>query len=96
MDVTLLGMLIEVKPVHLEKAYCPMDVTLLGMFIELRPLQPEKACIPIEVTFWGIVVFLQPATKVLVDVSIIALQLLRESYFLFPLSTLMEVRLLQP
>ena len=37
-------------------------------------------------------VFLQPLIKVLVAVSIIALQLLRESYFVFPLSTTIEVK----
>ena len=46
------------------------------------------------VTLLGMVVFLQPAIRVLLAVSIIALQLLRESYFLFPLSTDIEVRLL--
>ena len=40
----------------------------------------------------GIRVFLQPIIKVLVAVSIIALQLLRESYFVFPLSTTIEVK----
>ena len=31
MDVTLLGMVTEVRPLQSEKALCPMDVTLLGM-----------------------------------------------------------------
>ena len=43
MDVTLLGMVIEVRLLQPEKASEPMDVTLLGMVIEVRPLQPEKA-----------------------------------------------------
>ena len=48
------------------------------------------------VTLLGIIVYLHPAIKVFDDVLIIALQLLRESYFVFPLPTDMEVRLLQP
>jgi len=49
-----------------------------------------------EVTDLGMVVFMQPAINVLVVVSIIALQLLRESYFGLSLTTEMEVRLEQP
>ena len=41
------------------------------------------------VTDEGMVVVLQPATRVLLAVSIMALQLWRESYFLLPASTLM-------
>ena len=48
-----------------------------------------------DVTVLGIAVFLQPAINLFVDVSIIALQLLRESYLLFSPSTLIEVRPLQ-
>jgi hypothetical protein len=48
-----------------------------------------------EVTDLGMVVFMQPAINVLVVVSIIALQLLRESYFGLSLATEMEVRLEQ-
>ena len=45
-----------------------------------RPLaQPQKASTPIEVTLLGIIVFLHPPIRVLVDVSIMALQLSRES-----------------
>ena len=44
------------------------------------------------VTLFGIVVFLQPAIKVFDAISIIALQLLRESYFVFPVSTFIDVR----
>ena len=72
-----------------------MLVTLLGMVIVVRPLQTLKAPLPILVTLLGMVVFLQPAISVLDVVSIIALQLSRESYFVFPDSTLIEVRLLQ-
>ena len=48
------------------------------------------------VTLLGIIVFMQPSIKVLVAVSIIALHPLRESYMLFPDSTIIEVRLVQP
>ena len=48
------------------------------------------------VTLSGMTVEEQPAIKVLLPVSMIALQPLRESYFAFPSATIMEVRLLQP
>ena len=41
-------------------------------------------------------VFLQPITKELLAVSIMALQLSLESYFVFPDSTFIEVRPVQP
>ena len=41
------------------------------------------------------IVFLQPERSVFVAVSMIALQLLRESYIIFPLSTTIEVKPLQ-
>ena len=44
------------------------------------------------VTLLGIRVFLHPNINVFVSVSIIALQLLRESYFVFPVSILIDVR----
>ena len=47
------------------------------------------------VTDEGMVVVLQPATRVLLAVSIIALQLSRESYFVLPASTLMLVKPVQ-
>ena len=53
----------------------------------VRPEQLLKAFSPIDVTLLGIIVFLHPKIIELVDVSIIALQLSRESYFLFPFST---------
>ena len=95
MLVTLLGMVMEVKPVQPEKAEPPMLITLLGMVTEVKLLQPPKALYPMLVTVLGIIVFWQPAINVFVVVSIIALQLLRLSYFVFPFSTTMEVKLLQ-
>ena len=60
--------------------------------MEVRPLQDAKAQSPMLVTLLGIVVLLHPAINVLDDVSIIALQLLRESYLVFPFSTTMVVK----
>ena len=37
MLVTLLGMVIDVKPLQAEKATSPMPVTLLGMTVFLNP-----------------------------------------------------------
>ena len=96
MVVTLLGIVTEVKPLQLSKASLPIEVTLLGMGTEVRPLHPEKAASPIEVTLLGMVVFFAPLINVFVAVSIMALQLPRESYFVLPASTLNEVRPLQP
>ena len=47
------------------------------------------------VTDEGMVVVLQPTTRVLLAVSIMALQLSRESYFVLPASTLRLVKLEQ-
>ena len=41
MLVTLLGILIEVKPVQFIKALSPMLVTLLGISIEVNPVQKK-------------------------------------------------------
>ena len=51
------------------------------MVIDVRPLQLLKAPPSIFVTLSGIIVLEHPAINLLVFVSIIALQLLRESYF---------------
>jgi len=48
MDVTLLGMIIEVNPVQLPNAAFLMDVTLLGMIIEFNPKQSKNAAVPIS------------------------------------------------
>ena len=42
MLVTLLGMITEVRLLHLEKAKSPMDVALLGMLTEVRLEQLEN------------------------------------------------------
>ena len=43
MDVMLLGMVTDVRPVQLLKALELMDVTLFGIVTDAKPLQPEKA-----------------------------------------------------
>ena len=48
MEVTLLGMVTEVRPEQPEKVELSMDVTLLGMVIEVRLEQPEKASLLIK------------------------------------------------
>ena len=63
--------------------------------IEVRPEQPSKAQPPILVTELGIKAFLHPIIKVLDPVSIIALQSFLLSYFLFPCSTIIELRPVQ-
>ncbi len=66
------------------------------MVTEVSPEQSEKAPLLMEVTELGMVVFLQPTINVFVDVCIIALQLLRESYVPLFLSTVTKVSLEQP
>ena len=43
MLVTLLGIVMLVRPVQFRKAEYSMLVTLLGMVILVRPVQPSKA-----------------------------------------------------
>ena len=73
-----------------------MHVTLSGIIIDARLLQLLKACSPILVTLGGIIVFAHPAINLLVFVSIMALQLLRESYSGFLSATIMDIRASQP
>ena len=42
MLVTLLGIVMEVRPQQLKKALLPMLVTLLGIATEVRPLQTSN------------------------------------------------------
>ena len=87
--VTELGITTEVKPLQPEKAYPLIEETELGITTDVKPLHHWKALTPIEVTELGMIEFLQPLSKVLVAVSIKALQLSLESYTVFPLSTVM-------
>ena len=96
MLVMLSGMFMEERLLQPKKAPVPILVTLSGMFMVKRLLQPLKAELPIPVTLSGIIVFEHPVINVLLLVSIIALQSLRESYIVLPFATIMETRLLQP
>lgn len=95
MLVTLLGIIIEDKPVHVLKAPLPIVVTLLGIFIEVKPIQSANALFPMLVTLLGMLVSLQPRIKLFPDFVMIALQLLRESYLVFPEATVIVDKLLQ-
>ena len=77
-----------------EKHSSPKLVTEDGMSMEVRE-EPEKHPSPKLVTEEGITVFIHPAIIVLLSVSIIALQLSRESYTGLFSSTMMEERALQ-
>ena len=73
----------------------PIEVTLSGISIEFKEEQLSKAESPIEVTLSGIIVVAQPTIKVLVEVSIIALQSSLESYIEFPSFTMIELKEVQ-
>jgi len=62
------------------------------MVMLVRPEHPQNAALSIEVTELGMVVFLHPAMRVLVAVSIIALQLFLLSYWEFSGSTWIDDR----
>ena len=56
-----------------------MEVTELGMEMSVKPLHELNAYAPMAVTVLGMKEFWQPAINVLLAVSIMALQLPRES-----------------
>ena len=87
--------MMEVKLIQPENGPSPRLVTLFGIVMAVRLEHPKKALSPMPVTLLGIIVDEQPAIKLLVAVSMIALQLLRESYTGLPFSTTMETRLEQ-
>lgn len=92
MLVTEFEIVIDVRDEQPSNAPFPMLVTELGMVMEVREEQPSNALLPMRVTELGMMVDWHPAIRVLVDVSIMALQFSRESYIVLPLSTTMEVR----
>ena len=96
MLVTLFGIVIDVKDEQFKKALSPILVTLFGMVIDVKDELLEKALSPIAVMVLGMLVFLHPKIRVLVAVSIIALQLLRLSYTLLSAATVMDSRELHP
>ena len=81
------------QPLNTELLSSPILIHFSALNItEVSPEQPSKADSLIEVTELGMIVLLQPTINLFVDVSIIALQLLRESYALLSLLTITEVR----
>ena len=99
MLVTLLGMVTEVKLVHPKNAFSPIFFTLSGITTLVNDEQPAKAPLPMLVTLLGIVKEVgeeQPCIRVLVAVSMIALQFSRLSYIGFPSSTTILVNEVQP
>ena len=95
MAATLLGIVKEANPEQELKAELPIDLTLPGIDNEAKPVQNSKAELPIKFTVFGITVFLQPEISVFVEVSMMALQLFRESYVVLPESTMIVCRLVQ-
>lgn len=93
---TLYGMLIDVRLEQSLNAHSPMLDTLSGMWKDVRPILPSKALFSMLVTLSGMTVFLHPTINLLVEVSMMALQLFRESYVVFPLSTAMDSSPSQP
>ena len=73
-----------------------MLVTELGMVTLVRPEQSSNALLPMLVTELGMMVLLHPAINVFDAVSMMALQLSRESYEELPDATVRLVKLEQP
>ena len=65
-----------------------MDTIVLGMVISVKGMY-DKEKLPKAVTLLGMMVVLQPLIRVLVAVSMMALQLYLLSYTVFPVSTTM-------
>ena len=72
-------MFIFVNPVQRPKAQSPIVVMELGIKILASPAQARNAPNPMDVTELGMIVLLQPTINVLLNVSMMALQLSRES-----------------
>ena len=66
------------------------------MVILVKPVQPLNALYPIEMTEFGMDVFLHPNINLFDAISIIALQLSRESYTVLLLSTTIDSMPVQP
>ena len=79
MLVMLSGNVSLVKPLQPSNAKTSISLTLLGNVSSVKPLQPQKARPSILATLFGMTLFLHPAINVLVFLSIIELQLSRES-----------------
>ena len=79
MAVTDSEIVILDRLLHPENALLPMEVMVLGIVMLYMFLLPKNAAFPMEVTELGMVVLLQPEIRVFVSVSMMALQLSRES-----------------
>jgi hypothetical protein len=79
-------------------ANAPHDifVTDVGIDIDSREVRCEKACAPISTTDSGIVVVQHPTRILFAAVSMIALQLSRESKILLPSATTTDTKEEQP
>ena len=81
--------IISVRFSQRENTQFPIHVTELGMVMLVRAVHPLNAQSPIHVTESGITVLAHPCIRRFVLVSMMALQLFRESYTLFFSSTTM-------
>ena len=88
--VTLSGSITLARLVHPEKDSSPIVMTVDGITILRRFGIPAKAACPTAVMPSGTKEFLQPAINVLLLVSMMALQLARESYCGFSGSTAID------
>ena len=59
-EVTLLGIMTEVRLLQLAKTPSSIKVIPFGMVIAVSPLQPENADLPNEVTLPGMVTEVKP------------------------------------
>ena len=95
MVVAELGISTLVSPLQPANAHLPMVITEFGIMMLASSVIKANAHSPMVVTEFGITVVLQPSSSVLLDVSMMALQLLRESYIGLPLATVILVSPLQ-
>ena len=76
-DITLLGMMMDVKPVQSRNAEPPICVTLFGMVMEVKLVQPANAMLPICVTLFGMVTDVKPVqlsnTEVPINVTLLGI-----------------------
>ena len=90
-SVTELGMVTLVSSSHQKNTLTPILFTDLGMVILFNLLHASNAQFPISVTESGITVLAHPCIRRFVLVSMMALQLFRESYTLFSSATIILV-----
>jgi hypothetical protein len=79
-----------------EKAELPISTSPFGNPIDVSSVHPSKAHELMVTISSGIFVLLHPFINSFFAVSMIALQLLRESKTVFALSTVIETNALQP